>query len=130
MGQKYLIDTNILIYALEGLFINNSEMTEIFNESFNTSIISEIEFLGWKGFSNQSKTDAKKFLDLACIHPLTSDVKNLAIELKQKHNSRLGDSIIAATSIVNNYILVSRNMKDFEKIDGLEIYNPFEIKKQ
>jgi hypothetical protein len=61
MGQGYIIDTNILIYALEGLFINNKNMTNIFNESFNISVISEIEFLGWKGFSEKSKKDAKDF---------------------------------------------------------------------
>ena len=131
MGQKYLIDTNILIYALEGLFINNPQMTEIFNESFNMSIISEIEFLGWKDFLKQSKVeDAKRFLSLACIYPLTSDIKDMAIELKQKYNSKLGDSIIAATAINNDCILVSRNFKDFEKIENLNLFNPLQIDKK
>lgn len=126
MGQKYLIDTNILIYALEGLFINNPVMTGIFNDSFNMSIISEIEFLGWKGFSKQNKVeDAKRFLSLACIYPLTPEIKDMAIKLKQTYNSKLGDSIIAATAINNDSILISRNFKDFEKIENLKIINPF-----
>lgn len=129
MGQKYLIDTNILIYALEGLFIENNEMIDIFNKSFNISIISEIEFLGWKEFSgNKIKVDdAKNFLNLATIYSITSDIKNSAILLKQKYNSKLGDSVIAATAIVNGLILITRNTKDFNKISNLATYNPFEI---
>jgi len=126
MGQGYLIETNILIYALEGLFLNNQDMIKVFNESFNISVISEIEFLGWKGFSEQSKEDAKNFLSLANIYPLTTEIKDLAIEIKQKYNIKLGDAIISATAISNNFALVTRNAKDFNKINDLIIINPFE----
>lgn len=125
MGQGYLIDTNILIYALEGLFINNQDIKKIFDESFNISVITEIEFLGWQGFSEQSKLDAKNFISLANILPLTSEIKNLAIEIKQKYNLKLGDAIISATAISNGYSIVSRNSKDFNKINDLLILNPF-----
>lgn len=126
MGQRYLIDTNILIYALEGLFLDNKEMTGIFDDSFNISIISEIEFMGWRGFSEQLRKKAENFLDFAGIHPLNSEIKDLAIKLKQKNNIKLGDAIIAATAICNSYTLVTRNSKDFEKIKELKVFNPFE----
>jgi hypothetical protein len=38
----------------------------------------------------------------------------------------LPDAVIAATCLVNNFTLVTRNQKDFEGINGLKIYNPFE----
>jgi predicted nucleic acid-binding protein len=40
---------------------------------------------------------------------------------------KLPDAIIAATAIVNNFVLLSRNTKDFEGIEGLEIVNPYQL---
>ncbi|MFH0702165.1 MAG: type II toxin-antitoxin system VapC family toxin [bacterium] len=126
MEQKYLIDTNILIYSLKGLFIKNEKMQEIFDKFFNISDISEIELLGWKDASFQDIMDARSFLSYAYIHPLTKEIKDLTIKIKQKNNIKLGDAIIAATAIYHNCILITRNTKDFEKIEDLELYNPFE----
>lgn len=127
MGQEYLVDTNIIIYEFQDSFPPECVeiIDKIFDDSFNISIISEIEFLGWKGFSKKNLKDADNFLDFACIHPLNSEIKNLAIKIKQKNNTKLGDSIIAATAIQHDYILVTRNSKDFEKIQNLKLFNPF-----
>ncbi len=38
----------------------------------------------------------------------------------------LGDSLIAATAILNNLALVTNNTKDFQWIDSLTIINPFD----
>lgn len=131
MGQRYLIDTNILIYEFQDAFPPEciEIIDKIFDNSFNISIISEIEFLGWREFSEQTKNDAKNFLNFACIHPLNPEIKDLAIELKQKNSIKLGDSIIAATAIHHEYALITRNSKDFEKIKGLKLFNPFNSKK-
>jgi predicted nucleic acid-binding protein len=37
------------------------------------------------------------------------------------------DGLIAASAIVHNFKLVTRNIKDFEGIAGLELINPWEI---
>lgn len=128
MGKKYLIDTNILIYVSKNAILETSTdfINKIFNESFKISIISEIEYLGWNKFSAEDIDTAQKFLELAEIFQLNKEIKDLSIKLKQKYNIKLADSIIAATSIHNNFILVSRNQKDFEKIKEIEIYNPFQ----
>jgi predicted nucleic acid-binding protein len=39
----------------------------------------------------------------------------------------VADSIIAASAIVYNHKLVTRNVKDFQAIIGLEIINPWEL---
>ena len=45
MEQEYLIDTNILIYALKGMFPEQTyrSMNEILRESYNISTITKIE---------------------------------------------------------------------------------------
>ncbi|MBN2893610.1 MAG: PIN domain-containing protein [Bacteroidales bacterium] len=47
------------------------------------------------------------------------------MEIKQKYNLKLGDSIIGATAILNDLIVVTRNEKDFKKIPDLSVLNPF-----
>ncbi|HSA06523.1 MAG TPA: type II toxin-antitoxin system VapC family toxin [Candidatus Gastranaerophilales bacterium] len=128
MGQRYLIDTNIIIYNFQDEFPPEcvEVIDKIFDESFNISIISEIEFLGWKNFSKEDLKDAGIFLDFACIYPLNSEIKDLTIKIKQKNNIKLGDAIIAATAIYHDYTLVTRNSKDFEKVENLKLFNPFE----
>jgi len=127
MGQRYLIDTNIMIYEFQDKFPAEcvEVIDKIFDNSFNISIISEIEFLGWKNFSKEDFKNADIFLNFACIHPLTYEIKDLAVKLKQKNNIKLGDSIIASTAIHYNYILVTRNSKDFEKVQNIKLFNPF-----
>ncbi|OGH96684.1 MAG: hypothetical protein A2039_01660 [Candidatus Melainabacteria bacterium GWA2_34_9] len=127
MGKKYLIDTNILIYVSRNTIpeSSNNFIKEVFNESFKISVITEIEYLGWNKLSSEDIDTATKFIDTSEIFPLSLEIKNLAIKLKQKYNIKLADAVIAATAIQQEFILVSRNQKDFEKIQELEVYNPF-----
>ena len=38
----------------------------------------------------------------------------------------LGDALIAGTAISYNLTLITRNVQDFQWIDGLSLLNPFE----
>ena len=38
----------------------------------------------------------------------------------------LGDAVIAATALYHKQPLVTRNIKDFDRVEGLDIVNPFE----
>lgn len=128
MGKGYLIDTNILIYYLADAIpkeeINRVE--EILKTSFNISIITKIEFLGWRGHTEEGFKKAKEFISFARIIPLEDEIANLTIDLRRKYKIKLPDAVIAATALYYDLILVTRNEKDFEGIKGLEIYNPFE----
>ena len=128
MGKGYLIDTNILIYYLADAIpkeeINRVE--EILKTSFNISIITKIEFLGWRGHTEEGFKKAKEFISFARVIPLEDEIANLTMDLRRKYKIKLPDAIIAATALYYDLILVTRNEKDFEGIKGLEIYNPFE----
>lgn len=39
----------------------------------------------------------------------------------------LGDALIAATALVHGLTLVTRNVKDFRRIDGLDLLDPSAI---
>ena len=66
--NKYLIDTNILIYYFNGL-IEDNKVHKIIKDSFNISIISKIEFLSWKVLkeSNFLNEKANEFVSYANI---------------------------------------------------------------
>jgi len=66
-------------------------------------------------------------LSFARIIPLELRVSTKTIELKQQRRIKLPDAVIAATALLHDYILLTRNVDDFKSIDGLEIINPWEL---
>jgi len=128
MGEGFLIDTNILIYYLADAIPAEElpRVEEILRGSFNVSIITKIEFLGWRGHTPEGFEKSKEFISFAHVIPLTDEIADVAIELRKKTSIKLPDAVIAATALIHNLTLVTRNVKDFERVEGLKIYNPFE----
>ncbi len=128
MGEEFLIDTNVLIYYLADAIPKEElpKVEEILRKSFNVSIITKIEFLGWKGHTPEGFEKSKEFISFAHVIPLTNEIADVAIELRRKVSIKLPDAVIAATALLHGLTLVTRNVKDFEKVRGLRIYNPFE----
>ncbi len=56
---------------------------------------------------------------------LLPQVVQKAIEINRSIKIKLPDAVIAATAIVNDFTLISRNDDDFEKVPGLKYLNPF-----
>ena len=129
MGQGYLIDSNVIIdYTASRLPQKNSDFLEqLFNNNFLISVAVKIEVLGFDDVPNKLLA-MEEFVDTAVLLPLDEDVTKQAILLRRKYKKlKLGDAIIAATAIVYNLVLISRNIKDFENIEGLELINPHNI---
>lgn len=67
--------------------------------------------------------------DFCVVLPVTAEVAKFAGELRgnlqaQGQTRTQADILIAATAIVNDVVLVTRNVKDFSGC-GVEILNPF-----
>lgn len=128
MEDKYLIDTNVIIYYLDNR-IPKQEIKKvewIFKNSFNISTITKIEVLGWHKIKENEKKKIAQFINNAKVFYLDSSIEEKSIEIKQKNKIATPDTIIGATAILNNFIVVSRNYRDFTKIEGVRNYNPFE----
>jgi hypothetical protein len=123
MGKKYLIDTNILIYYL-GDSIPTERLAlveEILEHSFSISIISEMEVLSYPEITDEEVQGIKSFLKNAEVLPLDEATVAETINIRKKYRLKLPDAIIGATAKVHNRSLVTRNKKDFGRIDGLEV---------
>ena len=64
-------------------------------------------------------------MEQAEILPIDDNLAELTIELKRDNNIKLADGLIAATALLNDLVLVTRNEEDFSDLTDLEIYNPF-----
>lgn len=125
--NEYLIDTNILIYHTKGSQLTIAFIADLINKhAFNISILTKIEFLGWDKHTPDGYEKCKRLLERAVIYSLDDAIADKAIELKKKLNIKLPDAVIAATAILNNLKLSTRNVDDFKMIDGLKVVNPFE----
>jgi predicted nucleic acid-binding protein len=123
---SYLIDSNILIYYLAGALAPEERpaVDKILQESFNISIITRIELLGWKGHTPEGLAKARKLLDCARCIPLTDALAEKTIELRTSSSISLPDAVIAASALSLDATLVTRNEKDFTHVTGLRIFNP------
>jgi predicted nucleic acid-binding protein len=119
--MSVLVDTNILIDHLAGSPKAAKFLTELIaRQAFNISILTKIEFLGWDKHTPEGFEKSRRLVELSQIYPLSQEVADTAIDLRRKRMIKLADAVIAATAIVNNLQLATRN------IDSLRIINPFE----
>ena len=86
-----------------------------------------MEALGWYQATSIQLHIIQNFMDVATIFPIDKLVIEVTVRLRQQKKIGLGDAIIAATAIVNNHVLVTRNVSDFRAIDNLILFNPWEI---
>jgi hypothetical protein len=127
MGDKYLIDTNIAIHFLNGDLPENAlkVVEPAMTSECNLSVISRIEVLAWQFPDEDKLRQAEKFLFASKVYRMTDDIADQAIIVRRACRVKLPDAIIAATAIVHNMTLLSRNESDFSKIPGLNYINPF-----
>lgn len=129
MGVNYLWDTNTVIYYLQKQFPFGAEKfidTLLQQHVPVISAITEIELLCWKTATEKDLQLLYTFINDAMVIELEQSIKLKAAELRKSFNLKLPDAIIAATAVVHNHCLLSRNVKDFRNIEGLEFINPWE----
>ena len=125
---QYLIDTNVVIdYLGQKIPLSGMDfMNNIIDAMPNISVVTKIEVLGFNAPDEHYKL-LSNFMDDALILDLTPDVINLSIAIRKTGKIKLPDAIIAATALVFDLTLITRNSADFKNITGLKIVNPHEV---
>jgi len=116
-GVDLFVDTNILINLAEG-----KKEVDQYLEGNNlfVSVITEIELLGWHKITNPQKSFFHELLSDCTLIGLTKPIKELAIELKQKHKIKLPDAVILGSAIHLDIPLITLD-QGFEKIKDLNL---------
>ena len=126
--KKYLIDTNICIYFIKGLYDLKSKFEKVDPEN---CYISEITLAELKfGVENSEKKEKNQKV----LENLLTGVKVLpifhCIDLYAKEKARLRkagtpiddfDLLIGVTSVAHNMIMVTNNTKEFKRINGIDL---------
>lgn len=120
-----LIDSNILIYSGE------KEYTQLLlpfvtDPNNLVSVISKVETIGYRFITEPQKLYFESIFTILRVIPVDDEVIQQAITIRQRKKISLGDSLIAATAIVQGVELVSRNITDFNGIPDLVVINPID----
>ena len=115
-GANIVVDTNILIYLLKG----DARIAEqLEGKQLFISVITEMEMLGMYGVSQTNLKMIKRLINDCVVVDLNNEIKESAIELKQKQKIKLPDAIIASTSTFLNFPVLTAD-KQFAKIPSLD----------
>jgi predicted nucleic acid-binding protein len=115
-GNKFLLDTNIIIYALKGL----ADVRPYFDTKLFISVVTEIEVLGVKDLSEKEITIRETAVEFCNVISLNHKIKTKAIELKRQVKIAIPDAIIAATAIEEGLTLVTAD-KGLKRVKELSL---------
>jgi toxin FitB len=117
-----ILDSNIIVYAAQPS--RTSLRNFIFDYATAVSIITHIEVLGFHKLTGNDEPILRQLLSKFASLPLTNDVVERAIALRQRRKMALGDALIAGTALVHELPLITNNVNDFQWISGLKLVNP------
>ena len=128
--MKYLLDTNICIHFFRGKFNLNKKIKEVKLENCAISEITLAELI----FGAENSSNPKKNYELIDIFseqikilPIFNSINIYAKEkVKLRKNGTMisdFDLLIGSTAISNELIMVTENVKEFERISDIKIEN-------
>ena len=117
-----LLDSNIIIYSPYPEYSYLRDLVD--NESNCVSAVTVVEVLGFHRLQPDEKEYYESVFEVLQVLDVSSDIISKAVEIRQKENIKLGDAIIAATALVYDIELNTRNIKDFQAIKNIKLNNP------
>lgn len=117
-----LLDSNILIYSAQAAYAHLRPLVSDPNNQ--VSHFTMLEVLGYYALIPTDKTYFESAFAILDLKDISLSIINQAILLRQMRKMSPGDSIIAATALHFGSELYTRNVSDFDWIDGLSVINP------
>ncbi len=110
-GAKYLLDTCFII----GLCNGNQDVLNSFKNiplsNCYISVINRIELLGYTDITAKDKAKIEMIISEVYEFPLSDNIANKTIQIRQQHKIKLPDSVILATAKVHNLQLLTLDKK-------------------
>ncbi|MBP6810243.1 MAG: type II toxin-antitoxin system VapC family toxin [Saprospiraceae bacterium] len=124
-GRKLLFDSNVIIYIAKKELAPEAFILP--EDVLFLSDVSYMETLGYAFADENEKLETEKLLSVLFRFSIEEQVVQKVIEIRQSRRMKLPDAIIAASALVHDCIVVTRNTSDFSGLPGLAVLNPFDI---
>lgn len=128
--KRYLLDSNIWIYVMNGRHPELREKLESLplDDVYLSDIVAGELAFGWESSTSPATTKRKVEQFLNHFPTLSTDAATARIygQLRQTLQSRgtpigMNDFWIAAQALAHKMILVTRNTREFARVDGLKL---------
>lgn len=119
----YTLDTNAVVYYLAGeeALVGLIAKTQEDNDVLYVPTIVRLELLSKPDMSLKEYHAIVSFLDACRYVNLDIAVSDIAADIRRLHRLKTPDSIIAASALYTGTTLVTRNVRDFDKVTGLAV---------
>jgi len=126
--DKVLLDSDILIDHLRGYeparqYLKRFEAGEV---QGYLSIITVAELAAGQMRQEAEETKVQHLLALFTHIDLDYAVAWRGGEIRRHYQTRLADTLIAATALIHNLRLATRNLQHFTPIEGLQVEKPYD----
>lgn len=116
-GNKLLLDTNIVLYLLNG----DTTLAELLNnKQLYISIISELELLAFKDLTKKEEKIIIDFISQCKVVNINQAIKQETIRIRKVYKAKLPDSIIMATALYLDLPLITAD-SDFKRVEELTL---------
>jgi len=122
--MKYLLDSNIIIYHLNG----DKTATDFIRANINSCAISQITYVEVLSFDfddENERAEVKAFLECLDVFDTNKAIAIQCLKNRKIRKIKIPDNFIASTAQANDLILVTRNIDDFKNLD-VKVINIFE----
>lgn len=127
--KRYLLDTSVCINLIKHDAHVVSKIMEVGQENCFVSemTLAELAYGAWKSKNPKhfrDMEDVKRAFEILPINPAIDDYGRIKATLEQK-GQRIDefDLMIGATALCSNCVMVTHNVKHFERIPFLEVEN-------
>ncbi len=108
-GNKYLLDTNFILGILKSnpLVLAELSSRRLLSGECSYSAITRMELLGFQNITHEEELLILQKLEHLIYLPLTRDIEDKVIKLRQLRTIKLPDAIIAATALCSGIELLT-----------------------
>lgn len=127
--KTHLLDSNAVIDYIGGVLPGDTLfwLDSIVETELAMSVINQIEVLSFNPANPADLLPFEEIVNTVEIIPLSEDIIAKTIQIRRVHKTKLPDPVVAATSLVHNLTIITRNEADFQKIHGVKCINPHKI---
>ena len=115
MSKSLVVDTNIVIYALQG----SPHITSLLNnQKLIISFVTEIELLSWPRATAQDERLIREFIKACSLADYSGLLKQQVIDFRRRYKLKMADAFAAATAVLLDVLLASSDSV-FDKLTEL-----------